>query len=51
MSNLMLKIRGAILDGTFNSFKNDFLASYRPTDEQVRLDQKQMWLKSRSQNK
>ncbi len=50
MSNLMSKIRGAIQDGTFNSFKNDFLANYRPTDEQARLDQKQMWLKSRSRN-
>ena len=50
MSNLMCKIRGAILDGTFNSFKDDFLASYKPTDEQARLNQKQRWLRSRSEN-
>ena len=48
--NLMQKIRGAILDGTFNSFKDSFLASYRPTDEQTRLHQKQKWSKSRSRN-
>ncbi|MFC2004042.1 tRNA guanosine(34) transglycosylase Tgt [Chloroflexota bacterium] len=45
MNDLMHKIRSAILDGTFDSFKDDFLASYRPTNEQVRLDQKQKWLK------
>jgi queuine tRNA-ribosyltransferase len=47
VSNLMDKIKGAILDGTFVSFKNSFLASYQPTDEQIRLSQKQKWLKSR----
>ncbi|MFC2041386.1 tRNA guanosine(34) transglycosylase Tgt [Chloroflexota bacterium] len=47
ISNLMYKARGAILDDTFDSFKAEFLSSYRPTDEQVRLDQKQKWLKSR----
>ncbi len=44
---LMQKIRSAILDGTFNSFKDNFRASYQPTDEQVRLAQKQKWFKSR----
>jgi len=47
ISNLMHKARNAILDGTFNSFKENFLSSYKPTDEQVRLNQKQKWLKSR----
>jgi len=50
MSNLMNKIRGAIMDGTFNSFKDNFLANYRPTNEETRLSQKQKWLKSRSRN-
>jgi queuine tRNA-ribosyltransferase len=50
MASLMHKIRGAILDGTFNSFKERFLASYRPTDEQTRLTQKRKWLNSRDQN-
>ncbi|MFC1966776.1 tRNA guanosine(34) transglycosylase Tgt, partial [Chloroflexota bacterium] len=47
ISDLMHKVRGAILDDTFDSFKTNFLSSYKPTDEQVRLDQKQKWLKSR----
>ncbi len=47
ISNLMSKIRSAILNGTFGSFKDNFLASYKSTDEQIRLDQKQKWLKSR----
>jgi len=47
ISNLMNKIRGAIQDGTFVAFKDSFLASYQPTDERLRLSQKQKWLKSR----
>ena len=50
ISNLMQKIRSAILDGTFVSFKDNFLASYQPTNEKVRLSQKQKWLKSRHLN-
>jgi queuine tRNA-ribosyltransferase len=45
--NLMVKIRGAILTGTFSSLREEFLAGYRPTDEQVRLAQKRKWLESR----
>jgi queuine tRNA-ribosyltransferase len=48
ITNLMNKIRGAIYDGTFVSFKDSFLKSYQPTDEQIRLSQKQKWLKSRN---
>jgi len=48
ISNLMRKARGAILNGTFLSFKDSFLANYQPTDEQTRLSQKQKWLKSRN---
>jgi queuine tRNA-ribosyltransferase len=39
--DLMAKIRGAIQDGTFLSFKDGFLANYHPADEQMRLSQKQ----------
>ena len=46
--NLMQRIRNAILDGSFSSFKDSFWASYQPTNEQTRLDQKRKWLKSRS---
>jgi len=48
ISNLMHKVRNAILNGTFSSFKDNFLVSYKPTDEQIRLNQKQKWLKSRN---
>jgi queuine tRNA-ribosyltransferase len=48
INNLMFKIRSAIVNGTFGSFRDSFLASYQPTDEQIRLNQKQKWLKSRN---
>jgi queuine tRNA-ribosyltransferase len=47
ISSLINKIRGAIQNGTFPSFKESFLASYQPTNEELRLSQKQKWLKSR----
>jgi len=48
ISNLMRRMREAILDGTFVSFRDEFLANYRPTDEATRLDQKQRWFQSRN---
>ncbi|MCX6010704.1 MAG: tRNA guanosine(34) transglycosylase Tgt, partial [Chloroflexi bacterium] len=48
IAELVAKIRGAILDGTFLSFKEQFLASYQPADEPTRLAQKQKWLKRRN---
>ncbi len=50
ISNLMREARNAILNGNFSSFKDNFLAHYQPTNEEVRLSQKQKWLKSRAQN-
>jgi queuine tRNA-ribosyltransferase len=47
VNKLMQKIRDAILDGTFGSFKDEFLSNYQVTDEQVRLEQKQKWLRAR----
>ena len=49
MSRLIQKVKGAILDGTFKSFRDGFLAAYRPTDEPVRLDQKRKWLRRQKQ--
>jgi queuine tRNA-ribosyltransferase len=46
--DLMAKIRGAIQDGTFLSFKDGFLANYHPADEQMRLSQKQKWREKRN---
>ena len=48
ISDLIRKVRSAILNGAFSSFKEDFLANYKPTDERIRLDQKQRWLESRN---
>jgi hypothetical protein len=43
----MQDIRGAIINGTLGAFQKNFLAEYKPSDEEVRLRQKQKWLKSR----
>jgi len=48
ITDFMAKIRGALEGGTFLSFKNNFLANYQPTDEQMRLSQKQKWLERRN---
>ena len=50
MSRLMRHIRSTVLDGTFNRFRDEFIANYRTTDEQVRLNQKQKWLERHSQD-
>lgn len=50
LSNLMQKIRGSILDGTYERFKNEFLSTYQPTNEQTRVEQKEKWLKTKRRN-
>ncbi|MBN1692998.1 MAG: tRNA guanosine(34) transglycosylase Tgt [Dehalococcoidales bacterium] len=45
--NLMNDIRKSIMDGTFQSFREDFLALYHTTNEQTRVEQKGRWLKGR----
>lgn len=47
ISSLVQEIRSALQNGAFASFRDKFLASYQPTDEPVRLEQKQQWLKKR----
>ncbi len=47
MARLMEGIRAAILDNSFESFRKDFLSGYQTTDESVRLEQKQKWIKAR----
>ncbi len=44
---LMDRIRAAITDGTFPEFKEHFMATYRPTDEEVRSTQKRKWREGR----
>ena len=46
ISQLMSKMRNAIINGTFRSFRNNFLSNYRTTDELTRLSQKQKWRQS-----
>ncbi len=48
MGELMRRMRQAILDDTFEAFKNDFLAGYQTVDEEVRLSQKKKWLEGRN---
>ena len=47
MNNLMSDIRQSILNGTFASFKSDFLNNYKPTNEKVRIEQKKKWIEMR----
>jgi queuine tRNA-ribosyltransferase len=47
ISNLIGHIRAAVLDGTFDAFRKDFLSRYRATDEQTRVEQKKRWMKLR----
>ncbi|MEE9583285.1 MAG: tRNA guanosine(34) transglycosylase Tgt [Dehalococcoidales bacterium] len=48
LSNLMQDIRSAIIGQSFGSFSRSFLSSYRTTDDEMRLRQKQRWQKKRS---
>ena len=47
--NLMEKIRTSINERTFDSYKKEFLSGYRTTNEQVRVSQKEKWLRSREE--
>jgi queuine tRNA-ribosyltransferase len=47
MHNFMSQIRDSLAGGSFNTFREGFLAGYQSTDEKVRLDQKQKWLDNR----
>lgn len=49
MNNLMSDIRQSILNGTFASFKSAFLNNYKPTNEEVRIEQKKKWIEVRHQ--
>jgi len=46
---LMEQIRRSILDGTFSSFREDFIQSYQPTDAEIRAEQKKKWLCARQE--
>lgn len=51
MNTLMNRIRDAIINGTFSTFRDSFLANYQPTDDKVRLAQRKKWLVARERNR
>ena len=50
MQDFMVRVRESIARGTFNSFREAFLAGYQVTDEAVRIAQKQKWLEKWEQS-
>ncbi len=50
MIELMRDIRGSILNGSFADFKRDFLDGYVTTNEEVRMEQKNKWLRTRRES-
>jgi queuine tRNA-ribosyltransferase len=50
MSKLVQDVRNSILDNTFNTFREQFLAVYKTTDEQTRISQKQKWFEARQKD-
>jgi queuine tRNA-ribosyltransferase len=50
MQDLMVEIREAIMNGTYDSFAANFRRNYRTTEEEIRLSQKTKWLKTRRTN-
>jgi queuine tRNA-ribosyltransferase len=48
MTRLMKTIRETILSGDFISFRDNFLAGYQPTDDEVRSIQREKWLKAQN---
>lgn len=51
MSNLIHSIRIAIMNDTFDSFRQSFLDKYKTTNEETRLTQKKKWLETRSETR
>ncbi len=43
-----MQARQALLEGRFASFKDEFLAGYRPVNEQMRELQRRKWLEARA---
>jgi queuine tRNA-ribosyltransferase len=49
MHLLVKQVRESIINGTFGAFREEFRQNYQTTNEEVRLNQKQKWLKARHQ--
>jgi queuine tRNA-ribosyltransferase len=48
MLRLASQLRTAIISGTYPAFRDNFLAQYRPTSDQVRENQREKWKAARS---
>ena len=46
MTRTMEEIRMSISDGTFNLYREEFLANYRTTDREAAVKQRALWLKA-----
>ncbi len=46
MTRIMAEIRASIMDGTFMQYRAAFLERYRPTDREVAVQQRQLWLRA-----
>ena len=47
ISRLMARLREAIVENRFDSFRKDFHQVYRPTNEAARQQQKERWIRAR----
>jgi queuine tRNA-ribosyltransferase len=47
INHLMNGIRNSLMEGNFPLYRQQFLVRYQVTEEKVRLEQKQKWLKTR----
>ena len=47
ISRLMARMREAIVEDRFDSFRREFHQVYRPTNEAARQEQKEKWIKAR----
>lgn len=44
MTRTIGEIRAAVLDGSFNSYREEFLARYKTTDREAAVKQREIWL-------
>lgn len=44
MTRIMAEIRASILDNSFNSYREEFLARYKPSDHKAATKQREAWL-------
>ncbi len=49
LMRLLEKVRQSLAEGSFPQLKKAFLAGYQPTDEDVRIEQKEKWVRSQRQ--